>query len=166
MNDGIEELTLYRALVRKLIESGSTHQLPNSSPKHAAIIIEEMVRHAKDSFVAVSDCFDSSVWGSEVVQALVEACRKGVSVGLLAVKSAEHIDNWDPEVRSCVRRLSDDDAASDAKTANFAVMDKRALRLETDKSKFLASFFANNAELAGLAFERFGVLKGRSVAFA
>jgi hypothetical protein len=44
----------YRQAVCAMLEADGFRRIENSSPKHAAIIIEEMIGHAKHSFCAVA----------------------------------------------------------------------------------------------------------------
>lgn len=164
-----EDFREYRAIIRYLLESKSTRVIPNSSQGHASVIIEEMVRHAGSSFLAVAQRLNPAVWGARVVEALSDAISNGIDVSLLVVDGTGigHTADWPETLRSRIRRISAKDAEEEANTLNFAVMDGNAIRIEFDKGKCQAAFCANNEELAGLARRRFEALsRSAEAAFA
>lgn len=146
----------YRQAVRAMLESEKFGRIENSSPKHAAIIIEEMIAHAKDSFCAIAQRMDPAVWSPCVLGALSEALKKGVAVSLLVVASGElaHLDGISPELRSHIRRAE----RAEGIGINLAVMDGKAVRLEYDVANDRATFCVNEAELARLARAKFDAL--------
>ena len=73
----------YRKTVRNLFDTGASDVIDNSSPRHAAILIEEMVRHAQVSFCAFAGRMNPDVWNANVMAALKEAIQRGVLVRLL-----------------------------------------------------------------------------------
>ena len=91
MNSEEDILQIYRIAVRNAIASGNSEAVPNSSPEHAAIIIEEMLDAAKDSFVAFSGEFGDDVWNAPVINALRRALRRNVKVSLVAMDNADRM---------------------------------------------------------------------------
>ena len=148
----------YRQAVRAMLESDSFSRIENSSPKHAAIIIEEMIGHAKESFCAIAQCMNPVVWSSGVIAALSNAMKRGVAVSLLVVApgALTHLNGIDPELRSHIRRA----AKAENIGINLAVMDAKAVRLEYDVDNDKATFCVNEKELADLARAKFDALYG------
>ena len=146
----------YRQAVCAMLEANEFRRIENSSPKHAAIIIEEMIGHAKHSFCAVAQTLNPVVWSPRVIAALSSAMSRGVVVSLLVVASGElaHLDSIPAELRSRVRRAERPDVIG----INFAVMDNKAVRIEHDVANDRATFCVNEAELASLAQAKFDAL--------
>lgn len=146
----------YRHAVCAMLETDEFRRIENSSPKHAAIIIEEMIGHAQHSFCAVAQTLNPVVWSPRVIAALSSAMAKGVTVSLLVVAAGDlaHLNILPAEVRSRVRRAERPDAIG----INFAVMDDKAVRIEHDIANDRASFCVNEDELAHLAQNKFNSL--------
>ena len=156
----------YRKTVRNLFDTGASDVIDNSSPRHAAILIEEMVRHAQVSFCAFAGRMNPDVWNANVMAALKEAIQRGVLVRLLVEKECLPIDGgMMPEsVRTTVRKLSPDIDASDY--GHCAVGDGRSFRMEMDDSIKSAAFSANNAALAGRMLNFVSFLYDHGVPYA
>ena len=147
----------YRQAVCAMLEANEFRRIENSSPKHAAIIIEEMIGHAKHSFCAVAQRMNPDVWSPCVIDALTKAVKGGsVAVSLLVVtpEALTHLEGIDPELRSHIRRAERPDVIN----INFAVMDDKAVRIEHDVANDRATFCVNEAELASLAKAKFDAL--------
>ena len=93
MNENNAEAILleYRKTVRNLFDTGASDVIDNSSPRHAAILIEEMVRHANVSFRAFAGRMNPTVWNLNVMDALDEAIKRGVDVQLLVEAGFDRI---------------------------------------------------------------------------
>ena len=146
----------YRRAVCEMLAAEEFRRIENSSPKHAAIIIEEMIGHAQHSFCAVAQTLNPVVWSPRVIAALSSAMAKGVTVSLLVVAAGDlaHLNTLPAEVRSHVRRAERPDVIG----INFAVMDDKAVRIEHDVANDRASFCVNEDELAHLAQNKFNSL--------
>lgn len=146
----------YRQAVCAMLEANEFRRIENSSPKHAAIIIEEMIGRAKVSFRAIAQRMNPVVWSPSVIAALTNAMKRGVVVSLLVVtpEALTHLEGIDPELRSHIRRAANPDDI----TINLAVMDDKAVRLEYDVANDRATFCVNEAELASLAQAKFDEL--------
>lgn len=171
MEENTEMLLLeYRNTVRRLLETGSSAIIDNASPRHASIILEEMIRHAKVSFCAFAGHMNQCVWNMNVMAALESAIRRGVLVQLLVEKNCEPIDNSaipqlvGPTVRKCDEKVLEELG----KVSHCAIGDGQSLRIEMDDVKKTAAFTANNPELAGraLGIFRFMYSKGDRYAAA
>ena len=146
----------YRQAVCAMLAANEFQRIENSSPKHAAIIIEEMIGHAQHSFYAVAQTLNPVVWSPRVITALSSAMSKGVTVSLLVVAAGDlaHLNTLPAELRSHIRRA----ASPDAIDFNFAVMDDKAVRIEHDVANDRATFCVNENELAHLAQNKFNKL--------
>lgn len=146
----------YRQAVCAMLDANEFQRIENSSPRHAAIIIEEMIGHAQHSFCAVAQTLNPVVWSPRVIAALSSAMTRGVAVSLLIVTAGDlaHLDSVPTELRSRVRRAERPDVIN----INFAVMDDKAVRLEYDVDNDRASFCVNENELAQLAQNKFNKL--------
>lgn len=146
----------YRQAVCAMLDSEKFSRIENSSPKHAAIIIEEMIGHAERSFCAIAQRMNPVVWSSSVIAALTKAVKEGIAVSLLVVttEALTHLDGIDPDLRKCIRRVADAHEIG----INLAVMDTKAVRLEYDVTHDKAVFCVNETELANLARTKFDAL--------
>ena len=152
----------YRQAVCAMLEADEFRRIENSSPKHAAIIIEEMIGHAKHSFCAVAQTLNPVVWSAGVIAALSRAMARGVAVSLLVVAAGDlaHLDSIPAELRNRIHRAERPDVIG----INFAVMDDKAVRIEHDVANDRATFCVNEAELARLAQTKFDALYGAGTA--
>ena len=169
MEENTEMLLLeYRNTVRRLLETGSSAIIDNSSPRHASIIIEEMIRHAKVSFSAFAGRMNQEVWNMNVMAALESAVRRGVLVQLLVEKNCEPVDSSAvPQlVGPTVRKCDENVLASIGKVSHCAIGDGQSLRIEMDAEKKTAAFTANNPSLAGRALDIFRFLYSNGTRYA
>jgi len=158
----------YRKTVRNLFDTGASDVIDNSSPRHAAILIEEMVRHAQVSFRAFAGGMNPAVWNINVMSALCDAIARGVNVQLLVERDCEPIVNGSmPDiVRRAVRRCT---ASKDFDPRDFshcATGDRQSFRMEMDQDAKTAAFSANNEALASRVADIFDYLQSKSVPYA
>lgn len=150
-NNGAEAvLELYRTTVRNMLSSNRQGIVPNASYKHAAIIIEELVRSAKSRFFAYCEKLSCDVWTRQVIEQLQLAIQRNVDVQIVVTDDSD-IDV--PEfLRSRVRTLHLDqlgETRSSYEALNhFAVVDGRSARLEQNRQTREALFAANQPALA------------------
>lgn len=153
----------YRQAVSAMLESSDFSMIKNSSPKHAAILIEEMVGHAEHSFCAVAQRMNPMVWSPRVIDALAKAMSRGVAISLLIVASGEleHLKGIPDDVRNRIHRAADPKEIN----LNLAIMDAKAVRFEYDIAQDKAVFCVNETELASLAQAKFDTLykKGSAI---
>ena len=160
-------LAEYRATVRHLIETKAGDPVNNWSPRHAAIIVEEMVSHVEHSFIALSGRMSMAVWSPAVLERLALAKRNGVSVRFLVQNEcASTLAGVLPkDLQGSVRKIAADIPAS-AIPNHFTVVDGRVVRMETNAELKEALFTANNSDLAAAATKAFDVLYAKSPAYA
>lgn len=170
MNENNAEAILleYRKTVRNLFDTGASDVIDNSSPRHAAILIEEMVRHANVSFRAFAGRMNPTVWNLNVMDALDEAIKRGVDVQLLVEQDCDPILNGTmPEmVRRAVRRCERTDDLNPSQFAHCATGDRKSFRIEMDRDQKTAAFSANNPELAARVATIFDYLHSNSTPYA
>lgn len=133
----------YRATVRNLLQTGDSGIVANSSPLHATIILEEMIRSAQTSFVASAEGMSDTVWTDGVLRLLGEAKAKGLSVRLLVRNGCIPLNagRLPENLKCCVRKASDEPREGDF--LNLAVVDGKAFRIEMDEAEKKAAFCAN-----------------------
>lgn len=158
----------YRKTVRNLFDTGASDVIDNSSPRHAAILLEEMIRHANVSFRAFAGRMNPTVWNINVMGALNDAIERGVNVQLLVEQDCEPIQNGTmPDiVRRAVRRCLATEGFSPASFSHCATGDCQSFRLEMDRDKKTAAFAANNPALASRVATIFDYLQSKSVQYA
>lgn len=158
-------LQIYRFAVRNAIASGNSEVVPNSTPQHAAIIIEEMADAAEKRFLAFSGAFHDDVWTVPVMEALRRALRRGVEISLVA---SDNADRMPEELKGCcfvIRRevaTAAEHAAGVIPDHHFAIMDGHAVRVEYDLGQRKAAFSANRPDVANALIDEFLKLKGMS----
>lgn len=142
----------YRQNVRALFDAKSPDIANNSSYRHAAILIEEMVLHSKKTFVAFAGRMNPEVWNAKVMSALVAASGRGVDIKLLVETECDPIINGSmPEcLRKFVRRLPQDvrERFENIHNSHCASGDGESFRMEINPAQKSAVFAANNPELA------------------
>ena len=142
----------YRTKVQSLFDDCSSEIVGNASPRHAAILIEEMVVHAEQSFKAFAGKMNPDVWNERVMEALRRAVEeRHIDIKLVVECDCEPIKRGTmPEsVRKFVRKLDPEtrDKLRD-KLSHCASGDGKSLRIETDADQKSAVFSANRPETA------------------
>lgn len=165
-NNAESILLEYRKTVRNLFDTGAPDVIDNSSPRHAAILIEEMVRHAQVSFCAFAGRMNPEVWNANVMAALEEAVRRGVLVRLLVEEKCLPADEglMPDSLKSTVRKFGSDIKASEYN--HCAVADGQSFRFEINAAAASAVFSANNPSIAGRVLNIFGFLYDHGVSYA
>lgn len=158
----------YRKTVRNLFDTGASDVIDNSSPRHAAILIEEMVRHAQVSFRAFAGGMNPAVWNISVMNALKEAIERGVNVQLLVEHDCEPIVNGSmPDIVRCaVRRCKASGGFNPQDFSHCATGDRQSFRMEMDQDAKTAAFSANNEGFASRVADIFDYLYTKSEPYA
>lgn len=141
----------YRASVKEMFAKGSSDLADNSSGRHAAILIEEMILHAERSFVAFSGTMNPEVWNGQVMAALEDAVNRGVDVKLVVEKTCEPIsrNTMPASLRAHVRKLGPNVPENvRAILSHCASGDAKSMRVETDPVRKTAIFSANRPEMS------------------
>lgn len=140
---GVEEkdavLALYRTTVRNMLASDKPGVVPNSSFKHASIIIEELVQCSKLRVFAYCEKLSPDVWSQSVLDQLQLAILRGVDVQI--VLSAKPGFNPPVFLEQRIHILKNPELAM--KLGHFTVVDGKSLRLEEDMETRKALFAAN-----------------------
>lgn len=141
----------YRASVKEMFAKDSSDLADNSSGRHAAILIEEMILHAEHSFVAFTGTMNPEVWNDRVMAALEDAVNRGVDVKLVVEKTCEPIsrNTMPTSLRAHVRKLGENVPENvRALLSHCASGDSKSMRVETDPARKTAIFSANRPEMS------------------
>ena len=142
-------LELYRTTVRNMLASDKPGLVPNASYRHASIIIEELIRSARQSFFAYCGKMSCDVWTVEVMEQLRLAISRGVDVHIVMTDAVE----VPPFLNGRVHTLNLDKQGAYREACesiqHFAVVDGKSLRMEKDPATREAVFAANKPDLAG-----------------
>jgi len=150
-NNDAAVLELYRMTVRNLLAGDRPDVVPNSSFRHATIILEELIRSARKSFYAFCGRFSGDVWSESVKDALIAAIDRGINVRIvisdeidaksLPMALRDHISILDEE-KIKTNKIAFEDIR------HFAVVDGKSLRLEDNRETREALFAANQPGIA------------------
>lgn len=144
MTDG-KSLQDYRALIQVMLDQKLQQRVANSCPSHASIVLEEMVRHAKESFVSLSNALSCDVWTPSVVAAIEYAGNHGIDITLVIEGKGE---TDIPQTLKKYTRVLPPNKDDRIHLTHCAAMDGTAYRIETDREKRKAFFCANDEALA------------------
>lgn len=147
-NDAV--LELYRTTVRNMLANDKPGVVPNASYRHASIIIEELVRSAKQSFFAYCEKLSSDVWSRRVLDQLQAAIIRGVEVRIILTEEpdSDMPDFMKGHIKILrISQLGENQASYEA-IEHFAVVDGKSLRLEQNKRTREALFAANRPDVA------------------
>ena len=155
-------LEMYRMTVRNLLSGTKPGMVPNSSYRHASIIIDELARCSKSSFHAYCARLSPDVWTPDVIEQLRAAVNRNVDV---VIVTAEQIaDDVPPFLRDRIKTIeisSMEDVrmrAAYAHLSHFTVVDGKSFRLERDTHNREAVFAANHPEFAGEVEKAFSAI--------
>ncbi len=141
-------LELYRTTVRNMLASDKPGLVPNASYRHASIIIEELIRSARQSFFAYCGKMSCDVWTVEVMEQLRLAISRGVDVHIIMTDVVE----VPPFLEGRVHTLKLDQLGIYRRAyesiQHFAVADGKNLRMEKDPATREAVFAANRPDFA------------------
>ncbi len=145
-NDAV--LELYRTTVRAMLANDKPGVVPNASYRHASIIIEELIRSAKQSFFAYCGKMSCDVWTEEIKEQLRLAVLRGVDVHIVLTDAVEIPPFLNGRVH--ILNLENLGAYRGAYESiqHFAVVDGKHLRMERDPATRDAVFAANRPDFA------------------
>ena len=140
----------YRAEIDRMIIAGLDESISNGSTAHAAIIIERMFKHANSSMKILTRIFNPQIFGQPEVLQYADAFLADTTNHTCEVLVEEYdpdYNNTHPFVRMFsgrknVKILQLPDGLGSVINSNFAVMDNRGVRMETERAspKALANF--------------------------
>lgn len=142
-------LARYRDLFRSMIEQNSPTPISNESRLHAAIIIQELVRSAKETvFIQCSNLAPDVYGNSETIREIREAISRGVKFKV-AVRGKS------PQAKALYEILADSSSSciqlgTQVFTKDFCVVDGKRARVETDAVIGKAVASAYDEELGSL----------------
>lgn len=154
MNTNYEtESDLYEKLVRSMLESGNSDEISNGKPEHAAVIFKLFFEFAAAKVLIFCKDLNSSVFDDErILMAAKKAVGNGVSIRVIAQREVQKnkFSDWLSATAnsgtSVSFKKSVGDSFSAKLTANFAVMDERAFRLEPNNTNIQATACMNDTK--------------------
>ena len=153
------EADLYKQNIERLMLTGSSELIANSLPEHAAALLACFFRHAASEIKIVCTQLRDIVWDApELLTAMRSAARNGRTIQIVVRNSPEResqfVRAFQEEQRNTPGKLFiqlDGQSHSDLipKLRNdFAVMDQKAYRWETDGKDVTAVACMNDPNLA------------------
>lgn len=149
-----EELKNYRDGVEKLFELDSEKIISNSMPEHAAILFEAFFKHAKKQVLIVCRHLHADVFGKDfVIDAAKRALARGVSLWIVTQEEDFQAKDFVAAIRTVksngnVRLEHAPTEKGRSLPFNFAVMDDKAFRFESDREICKAEASMNCPEIA------------------
>ena len=141
-------LELYRTTVRTMLANDKPGVVPNASYRHASIIIEELIRSARQSFFAYCGKMSRDVWTEAIREQLRLAISRGVDVRIVLTDAVDVPPFLNGRVHILnLEKLGDYRSAYES-IQHFAVVDGKHLRMEKDPATREAVFAANNPDFA------------------
>jgi len=142
-------LTEYRDEIDRLIVNKMNQSISNGSTAHASIIIERMFKHAEKSMKILTRQFNPQIFAQPEVIQYADAFLADTENHTCQVLVEEYDPNYDtthPFVRFFGNRPNVTISAlpsglGEVINTNFAVMDERGVRMETERKSVKA--FAN-----------------------
>lgn len=152
MNTNYEtESDLYEKLVRSMLESGNSDEISNGKPEHAAVIFKLFFEFAVAKVLIFCKDLNSAVFDDDrILMAAKKAVRNGVSIRVIAQGEVQKnkFSEWlseEANTGTCVSfKKSIGDSFPAKITANFAVMDEKAFRLEPNNKNIQAKACMND----------------------
>ncbi len=145
-NDAV--LDLYRTTVRNMLASDRPGLVPNASYRHASIIIEELIRSAKQTFFAYCGKMSCDVWTAEIQEQLRLAILRGVDVHIVMTEVVDVPPYLDGRIHTLnLDRMGIYRNAYES-ILHFAVADGKNLRMERNPATREAVFAANRPDFA------------------
>ena len=158
----------YQEQVRKLFDTNSQLKFSNGEKAHAKVILVEFFLRARDEVLIFCEDADEDVYGdSSILESMQKAMENGVSITVVVQKKARaikfiqegrklHDDLTVPGTFKCL-----DGSKYRNVPFNFAIMDRRAVRLEPDRSKPVARASANWPDMAKHLSKQFEKIASR-----
>ena len=168
MNSHHSELNSYRASVEELFENNSELIVTNRDKKHAAVLTSILFQNAKKEVVLFCQNLDEEFYDSAPIKsAVLCALERGVNVKILIQEEPQANEllselkllgsRAELELRKC-----DKDSEASKSNLNFAVIDQKAFRLESDRENNSAFACANNPKLANDMLQVFNRFREQS----
>lgn len=141
-----QEFEKYHSAVKQLFDEDSSQEFFNNSREHAIIVIEEILRHAKENINIFCTKLNPDVWANEnVVDAFLNAIVHDVKIHICTQENME-----ESTIKKFVKLFgieSKENVGKDIK-CNFMVADGKMFRYEQDGSARCALVCANNRDRA------------------
>lgn len=149
-----DPLALYRLMFKRIIAESLPTRVNNNSPDHAAVLIDELIRSAKDSVVIYCRAMTADVWGRpNVVSAILRAMNARVRFRIVTQQKPEDTESFrllDQYERAEFRLY-----AQEGLNMNFVLVDGKRFRVEPDSNERHGYAYANNPEEAACREQEF-----------
>ena len=161
-------MSVYKKEIDALADSGANKVFYNSSPAHAAIVLNAMVRNANKHIDIYCNNMLSDISNNDEYRLLVDRFLSGNSSRKIRVLFAKYSEDflkthiysvfakYPNQVK--LKKLSDNNILYKNKAVNFTVADNKAFRLETNVDEKIAygNFNdPNNAQVLSRVFNQF-----------
>lgn len=154
------ELAQYRKSVETLMELESTAAISNSIPAHAAILIETFFKHAKEHVRIFCRNLKADVFNQPtLVEAARAALERGIRITVVTQDEPDasaFLDLIKKQTTNAKLRRATNPATNAA--FDFAVMDRRAVRVEPDRQEIKAQAVMNAPSYASKLVDTFDAI--------
>lgn len=127
-------LALYRQMVKRVLDEMLSTRIENESAEHAAILIDELIRRAKNCVDIYCRSFAADVWGrSDILDAVRHAMEHNVRFRILTQHQPEMSETF-RELKQCPKveyRIFTDEEID----VNFLIADGKSFRFEPDSGQ-------------------------------
>lgn len=145
-----DPMATYRSLVRRVIQENASICINNSSPEHATILIDELIRAACKTVDVYCKSMSADVWGTAAVaDAVRHAMDAKVSFRIVTKQRVE-----EHETIALLRGYPKAEFkmyAQDDLTLNLLLVDGRMFRVEPDDGKREGFAYARCESMAATA---------------
>jgi hypothetical protein len=161
------EVRAYKESVEQLMLSGSSMQVLNGKPEHAAVLFELFFKNAQRFIKIFCHRLDKRVFDRpEVIEAAADAAKRGVAIDIIVQSKSESLRFLNRlktlDIKESIRmELTEnvDKPLVSQLEVNFAVMDDRAYRLEPDLRELKATACMNDTTTARQLAKSFNLLR-------
>lgn len=145
----MDELETYREGVETLLLLGSNRAISNGEPAHAAVIFEMFFKHAKERVAIFCKNLNRAVFDNDALtHQAAWALTRGVMIDVIVQDENPDKSAFSDLLEKAKVKVRRAIGAAKSSPFNFAVMDKRAIRIESDRKKCEARAWMNAPETA------------------
>lgn len=137
------KLREYRKLFQSMIQENDPGIIDNSSRAHAKVILQELIRSAKNEILIQCSHMACDIYGDSDTQRLLkEAIQKGVKLSIAVRDICPDTENFCEELEKQLPGTVH--CHTSVFPSDFCVVDHKRFRLETDQNNGKAYVSANN----------------------
>lgn len=144
MNSTLSE---YRKLFQQMIQDNDPGIIDNSSRAHAKVILQELIRSAREEILIQCSHLAQDIYGDKDTQRLLqEAIGRGVRVSIAIRDACPEAYAFCNEMRQVFSNIIH--CNTSVFSSDFCVVDSRRFRLETDQENGKAYVCAYNVTIS------------------